>query len=69
MNGDPIEFILTWVAYISLAFLVCRVLWELFAFIWIVILQKKDYDRFLFWIKPKLKRKLKKKKKRKKLKG
>jgi hypothetical protein len=65
MSGDLIELVLAWVAYISFAFLVCTVLWELFAFIWIVILKKKDYDRFLFWIKPKSKRKLKKKKKEK----
>jgi hypothetical protein len=69
MSGDPVEIVLTWVTYIILAFFICRMLWELFAFIWIVILQKKDYERFFFWIKPKSKRKRKKRKKRKKVKG
>jgi hypothetical protein len=63
--GDPIELVLTGIMYISLGFLVCRVLWEIFLFVWIEILQKRDYDRLLFWIKPKSKRKLKKKKKKK----
>jgi hypothetical protein len=60
--GDPIEFVLKWIMYISFAFLLFTVLWEIFAFVWIVILQKRDYDRYLFWIKPKSKRKSKKKK-------
>ncbi|ALC91718.1 hypothetical protein AM500_19480 [Bacillus sp. FJAT-18017] len=58
----PFEFVLKWIAYISLAFLVFTVLWEIFAFVWIVVLQKRDYDRYLFWIKPKPKRRSKKKK-------
>ncbi|MFF3025651.1 hypothetical protein ACFVRR_23920 [Gottfriedia sp. NPDC057948] len=57
-----------WIAIIAFAFLVSIVLWELFAFIWILILQKKSYDRFFFWIKPKRKSKRKLKKKRKKVK-
>ncbi|MGG3564017.1 hypothetical protein ABES03_20725 [Neobacillus rhizosphaerae] len=61
MIGVPIEKCFLWMTYISLAFLVCNLLWQLFAFVWILILQKKSYDRFLFWIKPKSKRKLKKK--------
>ncbi|WP_335716285.1 hypothetical protein [Neobacillus drentensis] len=66
MSGVPIEKCFLWMSYVSLAFLVSNVLWQLFAFIWILILQKKSYDRFLFWIKPKSKRRLKKKRKKKK---
>lgn len=62
--GDAIEFILKWVAYICFSYLALLALWELFAFIWIVILKKRDYDRTLFWLKPRSKRKSKNKKKK-----
>ncbi|WP_129690812.1 hypothetical protein [Gottfriedia acidiceleris] len=57
-----------WLAYICVTSGFAFILWELFAFIWILILQKKSYDRFFFWIKPKRKSKRKLKKKRKKVK-
>lgn len=64
ISGVPMEKDLLWISHISLAVLISLVLWQLFEFIWILILQKKNYDRFLFWIKPKSKRKLKKKRKK-----